>query len=195
MSSNFHLYGQAWTPPAVGGGGGGLDYDFSDWASGAISASRNMTIRSGVAVLDGGVLISTGTYASAGTLTFTATFDGGGFQHVGFATDLSGGPWAIISSMDGSGGASPGIWGRASVAGAGSSTNTLLVGASYGVSYNFKIEWASAANAKFYVNNVLKATIAVATGGPLSVMASDFARDGSILTLSAIAVDGTSIIL
>jgi hypothetical protein len=141
----------------------------------------NVLYSNGTVILDGAVLETPSTYSAPYTLNFTAKFDGGAFQHIGFATDLSGPPWAIIST----GAAGDGIYARTNPT-VGVAVDTLIgTTALFGVLHDFSIEWSDT-GFKYFIDGVQHASHALPETTPMKILGSDSSRNGNVITITTL---------
>ena len=62
------------------------------------AADGSATVGGGLLTVDGAFAATSTSYTPGRSLEFVATFQAVPFQHVGFAVDLNGAPWAIFST-------------------------------------------------------------------------------------------------
>lgn len=151
----------------------------ADWFSTAWSAGGSATPANGSLTVDGARAGTTALYASGRSLQFEATFTGDAWQHIGFGTDFSAGPWAIFSTFDGSG-----FYARTSDD-SGQTINTLLPASLIGSPHRYRIDWNSA-NVVFSVDDTVVATNGAAIATPLRPLVSDLNVGGGSLSLISI---------
>jgi hypothetical protein len=143
----------------------------------------NVLYSNGTVILDGAVLETPSTYSAPYTLNFTAKFDGSAFQHIGFATDLSAAPWAIIST---GGGSLPlGIYARTNPTVGVPIDELIGTTALYGAEHDFRIEWTST-GFTYYIDGVQKTTHSRPETTPMKILGSDPSHDSSVITITVL---------
>ena len=140
------------------------------WHSTVWNSGGAATVANDQLTVDG---VSAGTDALFGpgrVLEFVATFDGAGFQHVGFGLTFNEFLWAIFST--GSGG---NLYARSR-----SDTvniETLIPGSWFGTAHRFRIEWTNT-SIVYAINNNVVATHVGAITQSMRPLASDYNMGG-----------------
>jgi len=151
----------------------------ADWFSTAWSAGGSTTPTNGGLMVDGARAGTTALYSSGRSLQFEATFTGDPWQHIGFGTDYSNGPWAIFSTFHGGA-----LYARTSD-GFGQAIDIPLTGNLIGTSHRYRIDWNSA-NVVFSIDETVVATNNAVIATPLRPLISDLNVGGGILSVASI---------
>jgi hypothetical protein len=151
----------------------GLDYEFAGtslpagWTSSLLASQGYVSVNNNMMTLDGAQAQTTSGIAAGQSLQFTATFGGAPEQHVGLASNLTNGPWAIFST----GAAGNALYARTFVNGV--ATDTLLSGSFLvGAPHQFRIDWTTT-SIKYWIDGVLAVSHAATIAVPMSLVASD----------------------
>jgi hypothetical protein len=151
----------------------------ADWFSTAWSAGGSATPTNGSLTVDGARAGTTALYSPGRSLQFEATFTGDAWQHIGFGTDFSNGPWAIFSTFDGSG-----FYARTSDD-SGQTINFPLPGSLIGTSHRYRIDW-NPTNVVFSVDDTVVATNNAVIATALRPLVSDLNVGGGVLSVASI---------
>ena len=150
-------------------------WESSPWAVGgtAVVAGDALTV-------DGARANPIAFYDSGRSLDFAATFTADAFQHVGLGTTFGTEPWAMFST--GGGALAVGLYARTLVPG-GTPENTPLAGIDPLVEHDYAIEWTPT-EVRYFVDDELVATHAIAISAQLRPIASDFNVGGGSVEVS-----------
>jgi len=128
-------------------------------------------------------LVSSAAMGPNGVLEWRGKFGPDEHEHVGFASDLNAGPWAIISTSSSAPAATPSLYARTYNPATATVTDQPIAGLTdpFAV-HTFRIEWGST-DVKFFVDDALKATAMNVITQTMQVVASDGVLGGTSLRL------------
>lgn len=151
----------------------------ADWFSQPWSQGGSASIAGGSLLVDGARVGSNTLYNSGRSLEFVATFSGDPWQHVGFGTDYTVGPWIIFSTFQGGQ-----LYARTNT-GSGQTIDTALSNSWLGAPHRYRIEW-NPSSIVFSIDGSLVATHALAVSAELRPLISDLNVGGGNLAVSSI---------
>ncbi len=137
------------------------------WTSSIWASGGSVSVAGGKMSVGAAEANTTALYNPGRSLEFTATFSGGAYQHIGFATDLNSPPWAIFSTK--TGGA---LWARTAVS-ASSIQETQIPGSWLGTPHRFRIDW-NATSVVYWIDGVQVASHTISPAVQMRPIASDF---------------------
>ncbi len=153
----------------------------ANWDDGTWNAGGSINLSNGVVTVDGARIATKAAspFSPGSSVEFVATFTGGEFQNIGFATDFDfNAPWVTI----GTGANVGGIYVRSN-----STTDELLTGVTFNTPHLFRINW-NATDFEFYVDGNLLYTLPVTIGSDMVVQISDFPVDAFALDVDWIRI-------
>jgi hypothetical protein len=136
--------------------------------------------RNGAANIDGVNFGAEATVASGRSLEFEATFNSAPNQHVGLASSLSEGPWAIFSTFGGGG-----LYAR--TADGVNMLDTRVSVDALNRPHRFRIDWHEQ-TIVFSIDGTVVARHPATIGREMRVQSSDLKADGAVLTVAWIRV-------
>jgi phosphodiesterase/alkaline phosphatase D-like protein len=132
------------------------------------------TVGGGVVQLNGALVRTTNVYPVGRSVEFVATFTGAANEHVGLGVDLNSTQWAIFSTYQGGG-----LYARTN---AGGLTDLPISGSWFNAPHRYRIDW-NPGTVVFFIDGNQVATTTNSPTQNLRPVASDFANDGTVVTV------------
>jgi hypothetical protein len=150
-----------------------------DWQSATWAGGGTITVGGSALTVDGAHASTVASFGPGRSLEFVATYRAATFQNVGFAADASfNSPWVVI----GEGGATDGVYARAS-----SGASVLLSNTVLGSPHRYRIDW-NATNFVFWVDGVQVTTLTFTVASNMVAIVSDLNVGGNSLSVDWLRV-------
>jgi hypothetical protein len=151
----------------------------ADWFTIPWSQGGAANISGGNLLVDGARASTNSLYGPGRSLQFVGTFSGDAWQHVGFGTDYTVGPWIIFSTFQGGQ-----LYARTNT-GSGQTIDTALSSTWLGAPHRYRIDWNSS-SVVFSIDGAVVVTHPLAVTANLRPLISDLNVGGGNLTVSSI---------
>ena len=151
----------------------------ADWFSQPWSQGGSASITAGSLIVDGARVGTNNLYGPGRWLEFVGTFSGDPWQHVGFGTDYTVGPWIIFSTFQGGQ-----LYARSN-SGSGQTIDTPLSNTWLGAPHRYRINWTPD-SIVFSIDGSVVVTHSLTVSAALRPLISDLNVGGGNLAVSSI---------